>query len=180
MDGQTPILPITLEEGLVLIFNGILLLVIIVLLGILLITTMINVTENCTTIEQLEVKREELATRRTGHGHQFPFNLGWSRNLELVLGKRRWAWPFPLPSSWQLADQGDGLEFDTSDGSPDYLWPPEDYCSDTECSSAGEDDVLSLRSDQYPKYRARRDSEGFIIPTGLPWHHHSDPQVNRV
>ncbi|PJF19899.1 Palmitoyltransferase [Paramicrosporidium saccamoebae] len=62
-----PIMPISLSEGLVLIFNGILLFAVLILLGILLITTIKNIMENCTTIERLEVSHEKYSSLRNGH-----------------------------------------------------------------------------------------------------------------
>jgi hypothetical protein len=60
-------MPISLSEGLVLIFNGILLLAVLILLGILLITTIKNIMENCTTIERLEIRHEKYSSLHNEH-----------------------------------------------------------------------------------------------------------------
>jgi hypothetical protein len=102
--------------------------------------------------------------------------MGTRKNVKLALGKRVWAWPFPLPSSWQLEGLGDGLGFATFDGRMDYEWPPEEYCSDSSCSrSSLDDEPLTLHSDASLKVRPRRDSEGYLLPPQLPWH--SDPNL---
>lgn len=159
------------------------------MLGVLLGVTLRNVLTNCTTIEQLEVEAELKWARRTGHSPTpFPFDVGIRSNLELVLGRRPWAWPLPLPSTWQLTGLGDGITFliDRNLAISEYQWPPCQSCTSSSCSSLSdsavrereESDPLVTRatveatthSDPDVHYRTRRTSEGYILPSRLPWH----------
>lgn len=116
----------------------------------------------------------------------FPFDLGLWKNLEMVLGRRVWAWALPLPSRWQLAGLGDGLTFETFDGSADYEWPSEEVPSYS--SGSSEDNMPLARgplrsashahSDADLRVRYRRDSEGYILPAHPTWSgFRSDPSL---
>ena len=109
----------------------------------------------------------------------------------MVLGRRTWAWPFPLASEWQLEGCGsDGLGFPTIRGCRDVDWPPGEYCSDSSCSTSsdavvvmaggGEEEAEGTRSEMGFERRIRRDSEGPVAPASLPWHRHqSEPNLVR-
>lgn len=99
--------------------------------------------------------------------------MGPIKNLEMVLGLRHWAWALPLPSSWQLADLGDGITFELNNPSVhDCDWPPHSQLnsdsSDESCLVEGEKGILHLFGEeldlQSESRRHRRDSEGYILP----------------
>lgn len=183
-------MPISAKETFVLLFNSIFTASVLIALGILLGFTLKNVLQNRTTIEQLEVQAEEKYSRRFSvRPIEFPYDLDIQRNLMLVLGKRCWAWPFPLPSNWQLSGLGEGISFATRPGLDPDSWPPGNLSSSSDSSDqydefeSGDDrensspllDHHQLRekskSQDDIKYRIRRDSEGqAMLPTSLPWH----------
>ena len=106
-----------IDQGVVLIFNFFLLAAVILLLGILFIATLYNVLINRTSVEAakngLRVSlhhRIFLLNRQAS-----PYDMGLFANVCQVLGPRVWAWPLPLPSSYQLAGLGDGLVFMVND-----------------------------------------------------------------
>lgn len=186
-------MPVSLKEAVILLFNTIWLAAAFVMLGILLGVTLRNAVTNCTTIEQLEVEAELKWARRTGHPPApFPFDVGVRGNLELVLGRRLWAWPLPLPSHWQLAGLGDGITFPINRqlAASEYQWPPCQSCSNSSCSSlsdsaAHKDSLLTepvagttAHSDTDVRYRTRRDSDGYVLPSRLPWHSQGDLPVH--
>ena len=166
----------------VLLFNLILCLVLWMLLAMLLWNTVKNVISNCTSVEQMEVISEG---RRVGgiEKVRFPFNISLMYNMRIVLGPSILLWPFPLPSSHQIDPYYDGLTFMTTYGE-DCDWPPVEYCSDSSCETSpdieqgaqgGCQRFHGSRSDtdlrDTFRQRARRDSEGFVLPSTLPWHH---------
>lgn len=182
-------MPVSLQEAVILLFNTIWLAAAFVMLSVLLGMTLRNVLTNCTTIEQLEVASELKWARRTGHPPSpFPFDVGIRSNLELVLGKRLWAWPLPLPSSWQLAELGEGITFSINRqlATSEYQWPPCQSCSSSSCSSFGdsvaqEDPLVATtaisptaHSDTDVRCRTRRSSNEYILPSKLPWHSQSE------
>jgi len=125
-----------------------------VMVGFLAVYQWSNCLANCTTIEHLEQETVEGKARRLGlPPPQFPYDLGVVRNIKTILGPRVWAWPLPLPSTWQLHGT-DGLSYETSTNSP---WPPEfpvDLHSNRNASDPG----------IWRRERFRRGSEGFMIP----------------
>lgn len=184
---------LSLTEATVLLFNAIITMATLLMVSLLFGSTLKNVLQNRTSIEQLEVSSEEkYAKKHDTLPAPFPYDLGMMRNLEQFLGRRRWAWPFPLPCRWQLAGLGDGCEYVTRGGEEeeevrDTDWPPVEYCSKSSCSSAADDDSESdaetdrkrlawkrggeSDSDLLHRKRNRRDSEGYLVPSALPWHH---------
>lgn len=115
---------------------------------------------------------------------KFPFDCGYLSNVELVLGRRKWAWLLPLPSDWQLVGLGDGTSFAVNDQSVcDHDWPPYNVTGITDESDDGEGVLflLSNNRQQGPPpssqaRRVRRDSEGYILPA-YPISY-SDPIIN--
>lgn len=102
----------------------------------------------------------------------------------MVLGRRRWAWLLPLPTDWQLEGCGsDGLHFPTTSGRKDVSWPPGEYCSDSSCSSDFSESNTrdaDVNSESGFEMRVRRDSEGMVAPSTLPWHRYqSEPNLSR-
>lgn len=173
----------------VLTFDTIFVAAVLIMLGLLLGATLRNILQNCTNIEQLERSSEE----RSAHfddrpENPYPYSIGYRKSLELALGPRAWAWPFPLPSSWQLRGLGAGDEWETVPGALDIDWPPKDsyspsdYYSDSdyqESESMNNDrDLITTdhtqgdgwRSEPDLRNRMRRDSEGYMLPARLPWH----------
>ncbi|EIW70199.1 hypothetical protein TREMEDRAFT_29571, partial [Tremella mesenterica DSM 1558] len=80
---------------------------------------------NSTTIEGWEKDKVATLVRRGKIREiKYPYNLGFMRNLESVLG------PNPLLWIWPQKMQGDGLSFPVNPaaGGPDaqYVWPPQD------------------------------------------------------
>ena len=93
-----------------------------------------------------------------------------------MLGKRVWAWPLPLSSDWQLEGLGDGIVFETCDGSADTEWPPYEFCSSDDSDGGGDHGEGRALMGQHSKSqedlrgRSRRGSEGYLLPSVLPWH----------
>jgi hypothetical protein len=88
-----------------------------------------------------------------------------------------------------LEGLGDGLVYETIDGTKDTDWPPYEFCSKSSCSSDVDDDgdggtFLTVsnehcKSDSELRIRPRKDSEGYLLPNNLPWHQiQSDPTLN--
>ena len=165
-----PIMPIALKEGLILLFNCVFLASVLLILGMLLAVTLRNVLQNHTTVERLEVQTEDqLSLWHRLTPVNFPFDLGPRRNLELVLGKRKWAWPFPLSSRWQLEGLGDGITFATVNGLSDESWPPDHFSSSSSCSSScsqSQSPTLLQRNQSDSDVRWRRvhkDDDEFLV-----------------
>lgn len=187
---------LSLTEATVLLFNSIVTMAILLMVSLLFGATLRNILQNRTTIEQLEEASEVRDARR--HDLQpmpYPFDLGLVRNLEQFLGRRKWAWLFPLPSDWQLAGLGEGYEYATRGECKDTDWPLVEYCSKSSCSSAdqeGSDNETRMQraasprrgtesdTDLVQRKRIRRDSEGLVIPSSLPWHHQQASAPNLV
>lgn len=132
-----------------------------VMVGILLIYQWSNCLENMTTIEHLEWDSAMSRARRLGKGTVvFPWDLGSAiANLSVIFGPRLWAWPFPLPSSYLLQGQGDGLTFESTTDEP---WPPIWDSEQRDDDGRSQSDPSLHRS---RRERFRRGSEGFMIPT---------------
>lgn len=87
--------------------------------------------------------------------------------MSLVFGKRKWAWPVSLPSSYQMAGLGDGLFFEANES---FL-----LCSnfkDSHLSSClqVEYDGSEYKMGVSKERNRRRDSEGYILDgNALPW-----------
>ncbi|GLB35853.1 putative mediates the reversible addition of palmitate to target proteins, thereby regulating their membrane association and biological function [Lyophyllum shimeji] len=76
---------------------------------------------NSTTVEGWEKDKVATMVRRGKLREvKFPYNLGWRRNVESVLGKNPllWCWPNPAP--------GNGLKFELAGGDDGAVWPPRD------------------------------------------------------
>lgn len=147
------------------VINGAFSFCLLVMVGILLIYQWSNCLENMTTIEHLEWDAAVSKARRIGKGPVvFPWNLGSAKeNLRTLLGHRLWAWPLPLPASYLLQGQGDGLVFPAATSEP---WPP--IWDSEDWLQRQEDERLRSQSDpalhRTRRERFRRGSEGYMIP----------------
>lgn len=150
------------------VMNGIFVLCILLMLSILFFYQWYLCLQNMTTIEQLEYESCLSANiRRLSNPRPvvFPYKLGWRRNLDVILGHRRWAWPWPLLSDWQLEGQGNGIFFEKEEG-VDPEWPPKmdlsgDDGDEEQHPKASRSDPLLPRRERF-----RRGSEGYMIPVG--------------
>ncbi|KIL71551.1 hypothetical protein M378DRAFT_19864 [Amanita muscaria Koide BX008] len=77
---------------------------------------------NCTTIEGWEKDKVATMVRRGKiRAIKFPYNLGFRRNIEAVLGPNIWLWCCPTRTP------GTGLKYQLADGDDAEMpWPPQD------------------------------------------------------
>ncbi len=147
------------------------------MVGILMIYQWSNCAHNMTTIEHLQYDAAESRSRRTGIPLIFPYDMNTVRNLKLILGKRLWAWPIPMPSSWQLEGLGRGILFEKCTSVP---WPPERIEVDYDTTGNEEESLYEQRKSRSDpilsnpfRDRYRRGSEGYMIPAdeiGVQFH----------
>lgn len=143
--------------------NGVFSLCLAIMVGLLAGYQLSNALYNMTTIEHLEWDSAVSRSRRQQSAPPvFPYDLGdWRENLDVVLGPRRWAWALPLPTTWQLAGEGDGLVFKKSSPDP---WPPTSGLeSEPELTGSQSDPSLHVLANER-RGRFRRGSEGYMIP----------------
>ncbi|CEG72880.1 hypothetical protein RMATCC62417_08362 [Rhizopus microsporus] len=143
----------TTTELLLVLLNIVILSFVVLLVGVLAVYHSYCLLKGQTTIEGSErQKTRRLIKRRRIDFVEFPFDVGFYRNICSVLGNNPILWPWPFPSP------GNGIDFAirlNTDPRVVYCWPPKSPDETNQVTEA-----LTERSD----YRlVRRDSEGYLV-----------------
>lgn len=109
-------------------------------LSILLLQTTHNLIHNTTMIEGWEIERHETLVERAKKNHgfvyaaggmkvrvveqEFPYDIGYWRNLNQALGERWWLWAFPFAGAPGVESAGNWEVNGFEDA--DTVWPPPD------------------------------------------------------
>jgi uncharacterized membrane protein len=112
--------PMDDREVVFMLINLVLLFALLFTVGILSLWQLWYVSRNVTTIESFENGSiEDLIDRgKIPATKQYPYDLGWYRNLQMVFGERWYLWWMPQPAP------GDGIHFERCNK---QMWPPREY-----------------------------------------------------
>lgn len=143
--------PVT-DVAILLVFNVVLLISLLLMVGGLSAFQLYYVAGNTTTIESFENDKVRTLHQqgKISNPGAYPYDLGYFKNFCMIFGPRWYLWWVPFGAF------GDGIHFKTADNSKRSSWPPRNYYLFKKYPYG--------RKKDFPSH-VRRGSEGYVVKT---------------